>query len=179
MIMWKYADLARELKTMWEIRIVMTPFTDGSVGTVSKEWRKTGGIWDRRENWDYDRKISNWKTQDYFGIHGSWFKRFTFIHDRLTLELNKIIQEASTVQWMTKGKTTLTQKTSQKIPFSENVDRYTFPYDVENTDCTDKRRNQLLTHMLWNFCGGIKRKPQWNEWNKWPTLHKTRNSQKS
>ena len=26
------------------------------------------------------KKISNWKTPEYDGIHGFWFKKFTSIH---------------------------------------------------------------------------------------------------
>ena len=39
-------------------------------------------------------KISNWKTPDHDGIHGFWFKKFVFIHDRLALEMNRRLQEA-------------------------------------------------------------------------------------
>ena len=28
------------------------------------------------------KKISNWKTPGYDGIHGLWFKKFTSIHDK-------------------------------------------------------------------------------------------------
>ena len=38
--------------------------------------------------------ISNWKTSGYDGIHGFWFKKFTSIHDRLALEMNKCLQGA-------------------------------------------------------------------------------------
>ena len=39
------------------------------------------------------RKISNWKTPGYGGIHGFWFKKFTCIHYKLALEMNKCLQE--------------------------------------------------------------------------------------
>ena len=35
------------------------------------------------------KKISNWKTPGHDGIHGFWFKKFTPVHDRLALEMNK------------------------------------------------------------------------------------------
>ena len=34
------------------------------------------------------KNISNWKTLGHDGIHGFWFKKFTFIHDRQELEMN-------------------------------------------------------------------------------------------
>ena len=35
------------------------------------------------------KKISNWKMPGHDGIHGFWFKKFTSIHDRLPLEINR------------------------------------------------------------------------------------------
>ena len=40
------------------------------------------------------KKVSNWKTPDHDGIHDFWFKKFTSIHDRLALEMNKCQQRA-------------------------------------------------------------------------------------
>ena len=37
------------------------------------------------------KKISNGKTPGHDGIHGFWFKKFTFIHDRQALEMNTLI----------------------------------------------------------------------------------------
>ena len=56
------------------------------------------------------KKISNWKTPGYVGIHGFRFKKVTSIHDRLELEMNRYLQEAHVPEWITKGKTTLIQK---------------------------------------------------------------------
>ena len=56
------------------------------------------------------KKISNWKTPGHDRIHGFWFKKFTSIHDRLALEMNRCFQDAQVPDWMTKGKTTLIQK---------------------------------------------------------------------
>ena len=56
------------------------------------------------------QKISNWKTPGHDGIHGFWFKKFTSIHDRLALEMNRCLQDAQVPDWMTKGKTTFIQK---------------------------------------------------------------------
>ncbi len=60
------------------------------------------------------KKISNWKTPGHDGIHGFWFKKFTSIHDRLALEMNRCLQGAQVPDWMTKGKTTLIQKDPSK-----------------------------------------------------------------
>ena len=57
------------------------------------------------------KKISNWKTPGHDGIHAFWFKKFTSIHDRLALEMNRCLQVSD---WMTKGKTTLIQKDPSK-----------------------------------------------------------------
>ena len=56
------------------------------------------------------KKISNWKTPGHNVIHGFWFKKFTFIHDRLALEMNRCLQRAHLREWMIKEKTTLIQK---------------------------------------------------------------------
>ena len=60
------------------------------------------------------KKISHWKTQGHDGIHGFRFKKFTSIHNRLVLEINKWLLGANVRDWMTKGKTTLIQKNSLK-----------------------------------------------------------------
>ena len=48
------------------------------------------------------------------GIHGFWFKKFTSIHDRPALEMNRCLQDAQVPEWITKGKTTLIQKDPNK-----------------------------------------------------------------
>ena len=60
------------------------------------------------------KRISNWKAQGHDGIHGFWFKKFTSIHDRLALEMNRCLQDAHVPEWMTKGKTTFIQKDPSK-----------------------------------------------------------------
>ena len=42
-------------------------------------------------------------------IHGFWFKKFTSIHDRQALEMNRCLQKADVLEWITKGKTTFIQ----------------------------------------------------------------------
>ena len=61
-------------------------------------------------NYSKEKKISNWKTPGYDGIHGFCFEKFTSIHDRLALEMNRWLQDTQVPDWMTKGKTTLIQK---------------------------------------------------------------------
>ena len=39
------------------------------------------------------QKQLNWKTPGHDGIHGFLFKKLTFIHDRLALEMNRYLQE--------------------------------------------------------------------------------------
>ena len=56
------------------------------------------------------KNISNWKVPGHDGIHGYWFKKFTAIHDRLALEINRCLQKAHIPEWITKGKTTLIRK---------------------------------------------------------------------
>ena len=60
------------------------------------------------------KKISNRKTPGHDGIQGFWFKKFTFIHDRLALEMNRCLQDAQVPDWITEGKTTLIQKDPRK-----------------------------------------------------------------
>ena len=60
------------------------------------------------------KKISNWKTPGHDGIHGFWFKKFTSIHDRLALEMNRCLQDAQVPDWMTKEKTILIKKDPSK-----------------------------------------------------------------
>ena len=60
------------------------------------------------------KRISNWKAPGHDGIYGFWFKKFTSIHDRLALEMNRCLQDAHVPEWMTKGKTPLIQKDPSK-----------------------------------------------------------------
>ena len=60
------------------------------------------------------KRKSNWKAPGHDGIHGFWFKKFTSIHGRLALEMNRCLQGAQVPEWMTKGKTTLIQKDPSK-----------------------------------------------------------------
>ena len=58
--------------------------------------------------------ISNWKAPGLDGIHSFWFKKFTSLHRRLALEMNRCLQNGQVPEWMTKRKTTLIQKDPKK-----------------------------------------------------------------
>ena len=60
------------------------------------------------------KRISNWKAPGHNEIHGFWFKKFTSIHSRLALQMNRCLQGMQVPEWMTKGKTTLSQKDHRK-----------------------------------------------------------------
>ncbi len=66
------------------------------------------------------KNISNCKTPGHDGIHGFWFKKFTSIHDRLALEMNKCLQRAHLLEWMTKERRTLIQKDPNKANAPNN-----------------------------------------------------------
>ena len=55
------------------------------------------------------KSISNWKAPGHDGINGFWFKKFSSIHGKLALEMNRCIQGAQVPEMMTKGNTTLIQ----------------------------------------------------------------------
>ena len=59
-------------------------------------------------------KILNRKTLDHDGIHGFWFKKFTSIHDRVALEMNRCLQRAHVPEWMTQTR----KKNNNKPPIS-------------------------------------------------------------
>ena len=46
-------------------------------------------------------KVSNWKTPRHDGIYGFWFVKFTSIHERLALEMNRCLQGTHVPEWMT------------------------------------------------------------------------------
>ena len=56
------------------------------------------------------KKVPNLKTPRHDGIHGYWFKKFTSIHDRIAIKMNRLLLEIGITEWLTKGKTTLIQK---------------------------------------------------------------------
>ena len=89
-------------------------------------------------------KVSNWKTPGHDGIYGFWFKKFTSIHDRLTLEMNKCLQTAHIPEWMTKGRTT---KGPKQRKCHKQLQTHNLPTNnVENINSTNKERNLLLAN---------------------------------
>ena len=76
--------------------------------------------------WTTLNKVTNWKTPGHNGIHWFWFKKFTSIHDRLAIEMNRGLQETVISEWITKEKTTLTQKDLQKGKATNNYKPITF-----------------------------------------------------
>ena len=73
------------------------------------------------------KRISNWKMPGHDGIHGFWFKKFTSIHGRQALEMNRCLQGTQVHDWMTKGKTTLIQKDPSKGTAPNNYRQITCP----------------------------------------------------
>ena len=106
-------------------------------------------------------KISNWKTRGHDGIHGFWFKKFTSIHDRRALEMNRCLQGAHVPEWMTKGKTTLIQKYPRKGTSSNNYrTQNVLTYDEENINSTNKGGDLLLANKPQVVPWGTERMPQ-------------------
>ena len=66
------------------------------------------------------KRIPKWKTPGHDGIYGFWLKKFTSIHDRRALEVNRCLQGAQVLDGMTKGKITLIQKDPSKGTASSN-----------------------------------------------------------
>ena len=94
------------------------------------------------------KRIPNWKAAGLDGIHGFWFKKFTSIHGRLTLEMNRCLQGAQVPEWMIKGKTTLIQKDPSKGTAPNNYRPITdLPMMWKKTNSTNKGKNLLLANM--------------------------------
>ena len=59
-------------------------------------------------------KMPNWKSPGPDLVQGFWLKRFTNLHERITLQLNECLREGKVPTWMTKGRTVLIVKDPQK-----------------------------------------------------------------
>ena len=77
------------------------------------------------------------------GIHGFWFKKFTSIHDRLALEMNKCLQTAHVQNWWPKERPHWYKMTQTKEPPKQ---LQTHTNDVENINSTNKGRDLLLAN---------------------------------
>ena len=85
------------------------------------------------------KRIWNSKAPGHDGIHSFWFKKFTSIHGRLALEMNRCLQDAHVPEWMTKGNTTLIHKDPRKGTAPKQLLTHNLPpNDVENTNSTNK-----------------------------------------
>ena len=67
-------------------------------------------------------------------------EKFTTIHDRLTIKMNRCWQEADLLEWMTKERSPSSRRTQKKEPLLTFIDVLT--HDVENTK--DKNHGDLL-----------------------------------
>ena len=73
--------------------------------------------------------------------------KFTTIHDRLALEMNRCLQKAHVYEWMTKVSTTLIQKDPPKRNRPKQLQTYDPPtYHVENINGTNKGRDLFLAN---------------------------------
>ena len=50
------------------------------------------------------KKIPNWKSQVLDGVQGSWLKKWTTLHERLTKQMDNISDREDIQKWMTLGK---------------------------------------------------------------------------
>ena len=108
-------------------------------------------IWYNLESAQYQWKnyhiiiiiISKRKSPGHDGIHGSWFKKLTSIHDSLALEMNKCLLWAHVPEWMTKGRPHWYKRT-QKRNRPKHLQTHNLPTnDLENINSADKGRYLL------------------------------------
>ena len=59
-------------------------------------------------------KMPNWKSPGSDLVQGFWLKRFTNLHERVTMQLNECLRKGIVAKWMTKGRTILIIKDPQK-----------------------------------------------------------------
>ena len=59
-------------------------------------------------------RIPNWKSPGPDGVQGYWIKNLSAMHDRMSNQLNKCLQEDSVPIWMITGKTLLCVKEIEK-----------------------------------------------------------------
>ena len=61
------------------------------------------------------RKLPNWKAPGPDGLQGYWFKHLPSQHERIVRQMNDMIRNTTNIpDWLTKGRTVLCQKDSQK-----------------------------------------------------------------
>ena len=113
------------------------------------------------------KRISNWKTPGHDGIHSFWFKKFTYIHGRLALEMNRCLQGAQVPEWIdSKGPK---QRNRSKQLKTDNL----HTNDVENTYSTKKGIDLLLANKSWIVPRRTERMPQRIQRHSRITLHRS------
>nr|XP_054749778.1 uncharacterized protein LOC129255450 [Lytechinus pictus] len=60
------------------------------------------------------RKMAPWKAAGPDDVQAFWVKRFTNLHERLSLQMNEIVVNGNPPEWMTKGRTVLIPKDPTK-----------------------------------------------------------------
>ena len=93
------------------------------------------------------------------GIHEYLFKKFTSIHDRLAIKMNRCLQETEIPEWITKGKTALIQKGI--TPHFQQLQIHDVTTDdVKDINSTNKGGNIRFTNKLITVLQGTERIPQ-------------------
>ena len=114
------------------------------------------------------KRISNWKAPGHDGIHGFWFKKFAYIHGRLTLE-----RRSST--WMDdKRKDYINPNGPKQRNWSKQLQTDNLPTnDVENTNSTNKGKDLILANKPRIVPWRTERMPQRIQRHSGITLHRS------
>ena len=83
------------------------------------------------------KRTASWKSPGPDGIHGFWYKNFTYLHKKLYLQLGECPSRNSIPNWMTFGRTVLLMKD----PLKGN--------DVGNY------RTSACLNIIWKILSGI------------------------
>ena len=120
------------------------------------------------------RHLKRYQTEKQ---HDFWFKKFTSIHDKLSLEMNKCLQTAHVPEWMTKRKTRLTKKGAKQRKRPKQLQTYNMSTnDVENIYSTNKEIGLLLVNKPQFVSWLTERKLQGNQRHSRITLHRSTHS---
>ena len=60
------------------------------------------------------RKTPKWKSSGPDHVNGYWLKSFSKLHEIIAMQLDEILSNGETPEWMTKGRTRLIQKDESK-----------------------------------------------------------------
>ena len=139
----------RTLAIKWEVNIIVKKsscflsscvFLCASVFTIIESLWYGRWLYNKRPSVNAIRKNlkeSNRKVPGHDGIHGFWFKKFTSIHGRLALEMNRCLQTAQVPECITKGKSKLIQKDPSKRTAPNNYRPITYLSMMWNTNSTN------------------------------------------